>query len=127
MIRVLLKILQSLFITFGISGSVAYFVSIFNESLLLPTFLIVSVAQFIIFYFYTSNRQARQQQVYLDFLAEQQEVFEAQGAEVQCAACKQPVFVPVQVNNPENFNCPHCNNENAVYVSIETAVTTTPV
>lgn len=127
MLKTILKIAQSLLITIGISYAVAYFISIFNPELLIPTFLLITVFQFVVFYFYTSKKQAQQQQIYLEFLTEQQEIFEEQGAEVQCAGCKQLVFVPVKINNPENFNCPHCNTENALYVNLETAVTTTPI
>ena len=127
MVKTILKIAQSLLITLGISYSVAYFTSMFNEKLLVPTFLLMTVVQFVIFYFYNSKRQDVRQSSYLEFLSEQQALFEEQGADVECAACKQIVFVPVKISNPESFSCPHCSTENALYVNIETAVITKPV
>lgn len=127
MVKTLFKIAQSFLITIGISYTVAYFTSIFNNQLLVPTFLLVTVLQFIIFYFYNSRKQETRQNSYIEFLSEQQALFEEQGADVECAACKNTVFAPIKVSNPDSFSCPHCGVENSVYVSIETAVITKPV
>ena len=127
MVKTILKIAQSFLITIGISLTVAYFTSIFNSQLLVPTFLLVTVLQFVIFYFYNSKKDQKRRDTYLEFLTEQQALFEEQGAEVECATCKNIVFAPIKINNPESFSCPHCGTENSIYVNIETAVITKPV
>lgn len=127
MVKTLFKIAQSFLITIGISYTVAYFTSIFNKQLLVPTFLLVTVLQFVIFYFYNSKKQERRQNSYLEFLSEQQTMFEEQGTDVECASCKNIVFAPIKISNPESFSCPHCGVENSVYVNVETAVITKPV
>lgn len=124
---VFLKIVQSILITAGISFSVAYFAEQFNKEFFLPTFILTTVLQFIIFYYYSSRKIIAQRNSYIEILSEQAQMFEDNGADVNCASCKREVFAPISIREPRNFTCPHCGTENSVYLNIETAVVTRPV
>ena len=53
--------------------------------------------------------------------------FGKQGMELQCAACKHSVHVPIRFDVTNSFICPKCNINNSIYVNITVAQDTTPL
>jgi hypothetical protein len=53
--------------------------------------------------------------------------FSRQGLEVDCAICSAKNFIPIRLDSSNTFECLECNQQNAVYINITTAQTTTPM
>ena len=53
--------------------------------------------------------------------------FGKQGMELQCAACKSSVHVPIRFDVTNSFICPECSSNNSIYVNITVAQETTPL
>ena len=49
------------------------------------------------------------------------EQYEKQGVEVNCAHCNALNFIPVSINDDNNFNCVQCEKTNAVYIDVTVA------
>jgi len=48
-------------------------------------------------------------------------IYEQQGANVNCAYCGKPNFVPIRMNDENVFQCEHCDKPNSIYVDIVVA------
>jgi phage FluMu protein Com len=48
-------------------------------------------------------------------------MFDQYGTTVQCAFCKKNVLIPIKASADNSFECPSCEEENAVYITVETA------
>ena len=53
--------------------------------------------------------------------------FEKQGMELSCAHCRAKVFVPIRFDQQNSFQCPECEEHNAIYVNVTVARETTPL
>ena len=51
----------------------------------------------------------------------QAEFFTKQGVDVSCAHCNALNFIPISMEQENEFNCASCNKENAVYIDITVA------
>ena len=48
-------------------------------------------------------------------------MFSQQGVEVNCAHCNQPSFVPVRMDEENEFTCEQCGKHNSIYIDITVA------
>ena len=44
-----------------------------------------------------------------------------QGLELKCAHCSNSSFVPIRLDEHNNYECPHCTQSNSVYLNITVA------
>lgn len=44
-----------------------------------------------------------------------------QGLELKCAHCSNSSFVPIRLDEHNNYDCPHCTQPNAVYLNVTVA------
>lgn len=83
--------------------------------------MVFFIGQYIIFYFWNSYLQNK----YLSTVEQQEteriKVFSQQGVEVNCAHCNQPSFVPVRMDEENEFTCEQCGKHNSIYIDITVA------
>jgi len=84
--------------------------------------------QFISFYFYrdyVSRKIAVEEQ---KIIAAREAEFSKQGADVTCPCDRQvKCFVPIVLNQRNEYTCPGCNKDISISVNLKTALITTPV
>ncbi|NDG52933.1 MAG: hypothetical protein EBY39_07905 [Flavobacteriia bacterium] len=49
------------------------------------------------------------------------ELYTQQGVTANCAYCKTPNYVPIRMDESNNFKCENCDKENSIYVDIVVA------
>lgn len=121
------RLLVSLAITFSVAAICAWPLTYLGIGFL-SSWLFFSAIQFIGFYFYSEHvrrKMALQEQAFI--LAQEAELSK-QGAEVTCP-CDQGIkcFVPISLNERNEYNCPGCKKDINVFVDLKTALVTTPV
>ncbi len=115
-----MPVLRSLSILLAISAAVGYityelmygFTVGFISALLIQLFTF-NIAKYIRDALITVRIKALQ--------VEEIKSFEQQGIELNCAHCKEPVFVPIRLDQQNSFDCPGCSKPNAVYVNMTVA------
>lgn len=87
-----------------------------------------TVLQFVGFYFYrdyVSRKIAIEEQ---KLVVAREAEFSKQGADVMCPCDRQvKCFVPVILNQRNEYKCPGCNKDISISVNLKTALITTPV
>ena len=99
-------------------------VGIFANKLWIPIGLGIIGAQWLAWNFYTAylDRKNQSNQVSTVEIAQQIErMFDQYGTTVQCAFCKKNVLIPIKASADNSFECPSCEEENAVYITVERA------
>lgn len=124
MVKVLLK---SLAITASVSAILSWPTTYIGIGFL-SAFGFYTILQFVIFYFYndyTSKKIAIEEEKII--LAREAELSK-QGAEVVCP-CDRNVkcFVPIVINDRNEYTCPGCKKTVNVMVNLKTVLTTTPI
>ena len=93
----------------------------------LSGFILTIVLQIILFntvkYFRDGHVSMRIREIELEEIKS----FEKQGMELDCAHCREPVFVPIRFDEQNGFDCPKCEKTNAIYVNVTVARETTPL
>lgn len=114
-------ILFSLFKTVVVAAGLGAFTSYLTQYDMLKCCMVFFIGQYIIFYFWNSYLQNK----YLSTVEQQEteriKVFSQQGIEVNCAHCNQPNFVPVRMDEENEFTCEQCGKHNSIYVDITVA------
>jgi|TARA_Y100000310_G_C20009181_1_gene502113 hypothetical protein len=123
---VTLQVLRSIGITALISTSVAYFLTNFNISFW-SSFLILTVIQIAgwnVFQYIQhrkfSEAQSKQEREIIADLTKQ-------SAVIPCASCGKGNLVPIRFDTNNRFECEHCDKINAVYIDVESVISTNPV
>ena len=121
------SLIKSLAITMGVSAILSW-----PATYLGVTFYsalgFFTVLQFITFYFYndykTKNLVIEEERLVLAREAE----LSKQGAEVSCP-CDRNIkcFVPIVINDRNEYSCPGCKKTINVLVNLKTVLTTTPI
>lgn len=52
---------------------------------------------------------------------ERVKVYEQQGVTVKCAYCGKPNYIPIRMDQENEFECEHCGKKNSIYVDIVVA------
>ena len=125
------EILKSLIIYTSITAGLTYcIVTLLNTFISPSTHIWVAVAlgvaaiQWFIWNLYTAYLDKKTQKADVSAIEVAQQIermFDQYGATVQCSYCKKNVLIPIKASTDNSFECPSCEEENAVYVSIETA------
>jgi len=73
--------------------------------------------------FLIQKEEAFQQKAAIDTL----DKFSKFAVRLNCAYCKQPNNVPIQLNQKNSFKCESCNQTNGVYMQFAATTLTTPI
>jgi len=123
---VIKNIVRSLLITLTFSSAIAGGLYLANVPFW-PSFIVISAIQIIgwqVFQYIVSVRTAIENK---RLETQQLEALSKNAASVPCANCKHETYIPILFNAPNGFKCKECSVENVVYISLETAQTTTPL
>jgi hypothetical protein len=85
------------------------------------------VGQYIVFYLYNSFLQYKAAKTIKENQLKELELLAKVTFTVNCAACKNANQVVINASTDNYFECEHCKAKNAVYISTEAALVTTPV
>ena len=120
------RILISLGITLGISGSISFVLSFFGMDFI-KTFALIFILHFFVFGVIHYITGVWSEMKLKELETEQIKALDSQGAYVNCAFCNSPAFVPVILNSPNSYTCPDCQKENTILIGVETAQPTDPI
>ena len=113
----ILLVLYSITLTSVVSGLVTLAVTPWFQNLK-SVFYLTTALQFVVFFVYNSILQKKEEREALRIQLE----LEARDikfiTKLNCAYCKTPEDVLVNLTNNENFICPYCKQENGVKVQI---------
>ena len=121
------RLFRSLLLVFGVAAVGAWPLCYMGINFL-SSFFFLTVLQFVGFYFYNEYR-ARQIAIEEKKLVIAHEAELAkQGAEVICPCDRRiKCFVPIVLNDRNEYTCPGCNKDINVLVNLKTVLVTTPV
>lgn len=115
------NIVTSLLITFLVSLFTAGLAGYVFDLHYMKTFVLVSAIQIIGFYIWNTILQTILRIRIEQEQTKQAEYFTRQGVDANCAHCNVINFIPVSMDQENEFNCMSCNKENAVYIDITVA------
>jgi len=115
------QIILSLIKTVAVATALSLIISHAFSLVFLDWFLVCIAAQFIMFYMWNSFLEYR-----LNVAREREETeritsFMEQGVDAICAYCNASNFIPIKLDDDNEFNCTECNKDNSVYVDITIA------
>ena len=120
------QILRSVSLIALVSGAFAFFLSNFNI-IFWSSFLVITVIQIAGWNIFQYIRQRKieedQAQVERQIIKD----LTKQAAPISCASWGKETLVPIRFDINNKFDCEHCDASNAVYIEIESAITTQPV
>lgn len=79
------------------------------------------IGQFVLFYLWNTYREYTQNLVSEREQTKRIEAYSQQGVTVECAHCRQPNYVPIRLDDVNEFDCEGCGKSNSVYVDITVA------
>jgi phage FluMu protein Com len=109
-----------------VSGAFAFFLSNFNI-IFWSSFLAITVVQIAC---WNTFQYIQQRKIIEDQAQVERQIIRdltKQSAAISCASCGKQTLVPIRFDTNNKFNCEHCDKLNAVYIEIESAITTQPV
>ncbi len=121
------EIFKSLIITVIFGLVVGFAVSYTFDLDLLRTIVGTILAQFIFFMLYNNWMKRRAENLLEVELTTRIQEYTKQGVDLECAYCKAPNYVPIRMDEDNDFVCEECNKTNAVYISLTTAQKTQPI
>ena len=77
--------------------------------------------QFVLFYLWNTYREFKQRMLNEREQTKRIEAYSQQGVTVECAHCRQPNYIPIRLDDVNEFNCEVCGKPNSVYVDITVA------
>jgi hypothetical protein len=115
------NILTSLIITTVVSLAGGTLISYLIDYDITKSVITLFVLQIIFFYIWNSVSQS-----ILTFKLEQEqtkqaEYFSQQGLEASCAHCNSVNFVPIRMDQDNEFDCENCGKPNSVYIDVVVA------
>lgn len=121
------NVLKSILLVAGVAAVAAWPFTYLGVGLI-SGFLFFSVLQFVGFYFYREHQQRKIAIEEQKLILIREEQLNKQGAEVTCP-CDRNIkcFVPIVLNDRNEYTCPGCNKDINVMVNLKTALITTPV
>lgn len=113
-------ILKSLLKTVIVAAVIAGTAMLF-EYPFIKTFIVASIGQFIIFYIWNSVMSMILKNKFEAEETSRVTEWTKQGVDVQCAYCGAINFIPIRLDDDNEFECTECGKTNSVYVNITTA------
>ena len=117
----MMDILKSLTLTVLFGMIVGFAISYTLSLDLARTIVGTILAQFIFFMLYNNYMSKRAETQIESEMTSRIREYTKQGAELECASCRSPNYVPIRLDQDNSFVCDECGKTNAVYVSITTA------
>ena len=118
MIRDILISAATTLVVAAIASSICAYVFDYNY---MKVFVITMSIQIVGFYLWNSLlqllvkfRMEREQTIRI-------EQYNEQGVEVNCANCNSLNFIPIKINEDNQFNCSQCDKSNSVYIDVTVA------
>ena len=115
------NITVSLLITAIVSVCVAGLLKYLIDFDFLKGLTISFVSQLVIFYTWNTILQAYMRMQFEKEQTQQAEFFSKQGVEVTCAHCNSVNYIPVFMDQDNDFDCESCGKSNSVYIDITVA------
>lgn len=116
----ILSVLKSLSILLSIATAVGY--ATYELAFgFWPGFIFMMITQIMVYNLYRSIRDSIVALRLKAMQVEEIKSFERQGIDLNCAHCKERVFVPIRLDEQNNFICPECNKPNSVYINMTVA------
>lgn len=117
----MISIFKSFALMVSTSTLIAVVLGLYYNANYIAVFLISMIVQFALGFIIASIRDP-----YLKIQSEKIEnermnLLNQQGLELKCAHCSSSSFVPIRLDEHNNYTCPHCNNSNAVYMNVTVA------
>ena len=116
----ILPVIRSLIILLTVSTAVGY-ATYELEYGFIPGFIVALLLQLLVFNTAKYIRDSIMTVKIKSMQLEEIKSFEQQGIELNCAHCKESVFVPIRLDQQNSFECPACGKNNAVYVNMTVA------
>lgn len=113
-------VIRSLLLTFSVCtiiSVIAYTLEYNYIAAFLFTFVIQIAVGFIVSSIRDSWLAIKSEQIENDRIA----LLSQQGLELKCAHCSNSSFVPIRLDEHNNYDCPHCTKSNAVYLNVTVA------
>lgn len=124
---VLVTLFKSISITILVATSLSYFLASFAIPFL-NTFVFCIIAQFLFFYFYGEYVKNKKNKFILAMELKEIEEQNKQSTIVTCPCDRNiQTTIPIDINGINDYVCPGCYKNIAVYVTAKTALATTPV
>lgn len=114
-------ILISLMVTTIISVAAAFVGSIVYDTNFTQVLVGAFVIQIAVFYLWNSYMQFRIRATLEAEETERLKMYETQGVNSQCAYCNTMNFIPIRLDENNEYNCEECDNINSVYIQVTTA------
>lgn len=103
------------------AGLLGWLISYLLNYDLLKCFVATLAAQYVFFYLWNTvlshNRTNKMSQEETQRIV----AYQQQGVTVNCAHCNQPNFIPVRMDQDNQFECEECGKHNAVYIDVTVA------
>jgi len=123
----LVKLLRSLLLTIVVAAAAAWPLTYIGITFL-SLFSFFITLQFVGFYFYSDRMQRKALLEEQRLLVEREKALAMQGMDVACPCDRRvEAFVPINLNDRNEYTCPGCDKTISVYVEPRTALVTTPV
>ena len=116
-------IIMSLVKTLAVSAAIAG-IFYFLDYNFFAVFGLTTVLQFILFAIINTVKDNRLQINIEKEITIREQEYTKQGIDVTCAYCNKTDFVPVRLDETNQFECTHCNQVNSIYINITTAQVT---
>tara|TARA_Y100000310_G_scaffold345188_1_gene462489 strand:- start:416 stop:892 length:477 start_codon:yes stop_codon:yes gene_type:complete len=87
----------------------------------LPVLGITTILQFVLFAVLNSIKETKLQINLEKETTLREAEYTKQGVDVSCAYCNKTDFVPVRLDQSNQFDCIHCKQTNSLYLNITTA------
>lgn len=120
------RLLISLCATLGVSA-LAALAAYFFKITFWGTFIASFLTQVIFFYVYNGHVQNKLLVQAEKLENERLSELSKMGSTVTCAICHKSNWAFLRFDVPNSFTCQHCQKQNSVFISIETAQVTIPV
>lgn len=113
----IVKSLVTMFIVCAVCSTVAYF----QQYNFIAVFSIIFVLQIAVGMIISSIRDPLIATKVEQIENERVALLAQQGLELKCSHCSNSSFVPIRLDEHNNYDCPHCNQSNAVYINVTVA------
>ena len=121
------KLAISLSLTFAVASLLAWPFTYFGINFFGGLAFFITL-QFVGFYFYRDYVENRTRLEEQQLILQREAELSKQGAEVICPCDRQvKCFVPIVLNERNEYNCPGCKKDINVAVHLKTALITTPI
>lgn len=124
---ILLMLLKSLVITFIVAAAASYFIAFFGIPFF-QSFALFVALQFLGFYFYGQYQKNKSIKIALQRELKEIEELNRQSTIVSCPCDRNiQANIPIDINGENNYLCPGCNKNIAVFITTKTALATNPL